>query len=76
MNNLIWVYSINWDNENNDWYPGKSMVDIVGIDNYPGNFNYQCENSAYENLHSLTGGSKIIGLTETGPIPDIDNCFN
>jgi len=28
------------------------------------------------NLHTLTGGSKVIGLTETGPIPEIDNCFN
>lgn len=42
LNNLIWVWSVNWDNQDPKWYPGKDKVDIVAIDNYPGNRNYDC----------------------------------
>jgi mannan endo-1,4-beta-mannosidase len=24
LNNLIWIYSINWDNKDSSWYPGKN----------------------------------------------------
>ena len=76
LNNLIWVYSVNWDNEDSSWYPGKNEVDIVGMDNYPGSYKYDCQSGSYTFLHGLVGGSKLIGMTEHGPIPDMESCYN
>jgi len=31
---------------------------------------------AYNFLHGVVGGSKLIGISEHGPLPDMENCYN
>jgi mannan endo-1,4-beta-mannosidase len=71
LNNLIWV----WSTPELDWYPGKNTVDIIGYDSYPGNYNYNCQLDLFMQHHKIVGGSKLIALTENGPIPNIDQCL-
>ncbi|MCU6772646.1 Mannan endo-1%2C4-beta-mannosidase [uncultured Bacteroides sp.] len=71
INNLIWV----WSSNEEEWYPGNDKVDIVGYDSYPGDFNVGVQNYMFNELYNLTGGKKIIAMTENGPLPDPDKCF-
>jgi mannan endo-1,4-beta-mannosidase len=71
LNNLIWV----WSSPETAWYPGNDSIDIVGYDSYPGNYDYDPQSSSYDRLYSLTGGNKLIAMSENGPIPDPDDCF-
>jgi mannan endo-1,4-beta-mannosidase len=71
LNNLIWV----WSTPETDWYPGNDAVDIIGYDSYPGLYNYDPQKSAFDRLYQLTGGKKIIAMSENGPIPNPDDCL-
>lgn len=71
IHNLIWVWSTN----EAEWYPGNDKVDIIGYDSYPGNYNVGVQSFMYNGLYQLTGGKKIIAMTENGPIPDPDACL-
>jgi mannan endo-1,4-beta-mannosidase len=72
IHNLIWV----WSTPESDWYPGNDKVDIVGHDSYPGNFNYGTQKNAFDKYLQLTGGKKIVTMSENGPIPDPDACLD
>ena len=71
LNNLIWV----WSTPETDWYPGNAAVDIVGNDSYPGEYNYDPQKSAFDRLYQLIGGTKLIAMSENGPIPNPDDCL-
>ncbi|MCF8227179.1 MAG: T9SS type A sorting domain-containing protein [Bacteroidales bacterium] len=71
LHNLIWV----WSTPEEDWYPGNHKVDIMGYDSYPGVNNYNAQRYWFDRLYELTGGEKLIAMTENGPIPDPDECF-
>ncbi len=71
LHNLIWI----WSTPESDWYPGNDSVDIAGYDSYPGTYNYGTQKSAFDNLYNLTGGEKLIAMTENGPIPDPEDCL-
>ena len=71
LNNLIWV----WSSSDAAWYPGNDSIDIVGYDSYPGNYVYDPQSSAFDRLYTLTGGNKLIAMSENGPIPNPDDCF-
>lgn len=73
LDNLIWVWSM--DKPYGDWYPGNDKVDIVGIDSYPGGYNYDCQKGKYNDLGNMVGWQKVMALTEVGPIPDTWSCF-
>ncbi len=72
LDNLIWV----WSTPESDWYPGNEKVDIVGHDSYPGNYNYSTQKNIFDIYHELTGGKKIVAMTENGPIPNIDTSLD
>ena len=72
LDNLIWV----WSTPESDWYPGNEKVDIAGHDSYPGNFNYSTQKNIFDIYHELTGGKKIVAMTENGPIPRIDTSLD
>jgi hypothetical protein len=72
LHNLIWV----WSTPETDWYPGNDKVDIVGYDSYPGSFNYGNQKNAFDILHNLTGGEKLVAMSENGPIPNPDECLD
>jgi hypothetical protein len=71
LHNLIWV----WSTPEEEWYPGNDKVDIIGYDSYPGAYNYGAQKFAFDELYRVTGGEKLIAMTENGPIPDPDECF-
>jgi len=71
LHNLIWV----WSTPETSWYPGNDRVDIIGHDSYPGNYNYGTQKYAFDKLFQLTGGEKLIAMTENGPIPDPEACL-
>ena len=71
LHNLIWI----WSTPETDWYPGNDKVDIIGHDSYPGNYNYGNQKTSFDVLYRLTNGEKLIAMTENGPIPNPDDCF-
>jgi mannan endo-1,4-beta-mannosidase len=74
LNNLIWVWGANGIRDlpedqafaYRDFYPGPEYVDILGADIY--HFDY--EQRDYNELLELANG-KIIALTETGELPNL-----
>ena len=68
LNNLIWV----WSTPEQDWYPGNNKLDVFGFDSYPGEFNYATQKAMFDKYYDISGGQKIIAMTENGPIPNID----
>ena len=69
VHNVIWVW--NADPADTDWCPGEEYYDVVSADIYNADFDYQSNGPTFYNLQRLTGGKKIIALSENGPIPDI-----
>ncbi|WP_312886471.1 glycosyl hydrolase [Paenibacillus foliorum] len=70
LDNLIWVWTSIDAANSGDWYPGDDYVDIVGIDKYAQAGNYGTLMIHYDNSVKLVNGSKLVALTENGPIPD------
>jgi mannan endo-1,4-beta-mannosidase len=72
IHNLIWE----WSTPEPSWYPGNTKIDIVGYDSYPGVDNYTVQKPMFDQLYTIVGGQKLIAMTECGPIPDIQKCFD
>lgn len=72
LDNLIWV----WSSEGSNYYPGNDLVDIFGYDSYPDPFDYTSKKAVFDNMYQISGGEKILALTENGPLPSIENMQN
>jgi len=72
LDNLIWV----WSEPNADWYPGNDKIDIVGVDSYPNDYDYNCNEGLWNQLLDMTSCKKMLTLAEVGAIPDIDTCHD
>ena len=70
VHNVLWVW--NPDPKDVDWNPGDERYDIVSADIYNNSFDYSSNYVMFDKLKALTGGRKIIALSENGPIPDIE----
>jgi hypothetical protein len=70
LTNLIWVFSPGASIDLADWYPGDAYVDIIGQDHYPMDGNHGAAKEIYDELVALGGGTKLVGMSENGPIPD------
>lgn len=70
VHNVLWVW--NAGENDADWNPGEAYYDIVSADIYNSPGDYSSNYATFDKLKSLTGGKKIIALSENGPIPDID----
>jgi len=70
LKNLIWV----WTSQQNDqnWYPGDDVVDIVGRDIYKDG-DHSSQILEFNQLNNDAGGKKMITLSECGSFPDVDN---
>jgi mannan endo-1,4-beta-mannosidase len=79
LNNLIWVWT-SYDYETSEaWYPGDDVVDIVGYDKYnakDGLPNGSAISSTFYNLVKLTGGKKMVTMSENDTIPRVSNLIN
>ena len=76
LNNLIWVFNA----QKSDWYPGDSVVDIVADDPYPVNNMralYTLDRGRINRFkyHANFAGSKMIMMSESDCLPDIDAMF-
>ena len=78
LDNLIWVYN----GQNKGWYPGDNYCDIIGEDIYAsvlGKTDLSSQKERFFNASLCQEKSlsikKPITLSETGTIPDIDNCI-
>lgn len=70
LHNLIWV----WNGQNEDWYPGDDVVDIMGTDIYQENHRAQKKefDKTFEMSDSPYEKEIMVALTECGAIPDPD----
>ncbi|MEO6718947.1 MAG: glycosyl hydrolase [Ferruginibacter sp.] len=70
LKNLIWV----WTREPNDesWYPGDNMVDIVGRDIYKQG-DHSSQLTEFNAVNTLYEKKKMVTMSEVGSIPDADN---
>lgn len=77
VNNLIWVWTAQYEEGYTDRmiadYPGNEYVDAVGTDIYADNDDSQV--AAYSALASMTGGKKLVAVTETGRVQNPDKCM-
>ncbi len=70
LNNLIWVWTTDVDDDALEWYPGDDYVDIIGMDIYADDYNSQYIN--FDNVKDIFAGKKMITLSECGKIPEPD----
>lgn len=67
LHNLLWVYT----GIKPDWYPGDTLVDIVGIDAYPSSPADPLSGD-WDSLLRRFDGKKLLALTEFGGVPDVE----
>ncbi len=71
LNNLIWI----WSAQGTDYYTDSSDFDIAAVDLYSDNTDNTSYYKQYQWLYSLTGGQKLIALSECGTLPDMELTF-
>lgn len=78
LDNLIWVWTLDAtvgaENDYALWYPGNDLVDIVGCDIYEENTS--AKSRQYKAAVQLTGGRKLVTVSECGNIPDPEQCLS
>ncbi|MUG47838.1 glycosyl hydrolase [Paenibacillus woosongensis] len=83
LHNLIWTYNSYVYPTSPAWYPGDDQVDIVGYDKYntiynrhdglSGVPNEDAITSIFYQLVDLTGGTKMVAMTENDTVPSLQN---
>ena len=77
LDNLIWVWTADiakgHEARNLEWYPGDEYVDIVSFDVYEDNTDAKAYQ--YQALLDMTGGRKLVTVSECGNIPDPAKCM-
>ncbi|MGZ7444673.1 glycosyl hydrolase [Paenibacillus sp. TH7-28] len=83
LHNLIWTYNSYVYSTSPAWYPGDDKVDIVGYDKYntiynrydglSGVPNEDAITSIFYQLVDLTGGTKMVAMTENDTVPSVQN---
>lgn len=77
LNNLIWVWTLDAtpgaESEWDSWYPGNDCVDMVGVDIYANDT--EAKRYQYQAAVNLSGGRKMVTVSECGNIPDPAKCF-
>lgn len=77
LNNLIWVWTVQYEQNQAAWmreaYPGDEYVDVVGVDLYEKSTTPRSD--IYKAMIDLTGGRKLVALSETGLVPDPQKCI-
>jgi hypothetical protein len=72
VRNMIWVYNPE-SGVVTDWDPGADYYDVISIDIYVNDNDNSSQASAFDKYKNASKASKIIALTENGPIPDVNN---
>jgi hypothetical protein len=72
VKNLVWVFNpeasldVSWD-------PGADYYDIISVDIYNNDNDHSSNSAAFDSFKDKWGTSKILALSENGPIPDVNN---
>lgn len=83
LHNLIWTYNSYVYSTSPAWYPGDNVVDIIGYDKYntiynrydglSGVPNEDAITTIFYQLVDLTGGKKMVAMTENDTVPSVKN---
>ncbi len=78
LDNLVWVYSPNYQNSRYEkdvlyYYPGSNYVDVAGLDYYQDNLDNLNDHNSFEMIKSL---NKPVVIAEIGPSTKKDGSFN
>ena len=77
LHNLIWV----WNGQSQDYLVDADMYDIAALDIYlPADKPFGSRYEQYVSLSRMTGGEKLLALSECSTVPDVnlmfrDNCI-
>lgn len=71
LDNLIWI----WSAQGTDYFVGNAAFDIASVDLYSDNTDNTSYYKQYQWIYSLTGGQKLIALSECGTLPDMELTF-
>ncbi|MFY0625239.1 MAG: T9SS type A sorting domain-containing protein [Reichenbachiella sp.] len=69
LNNLIWVWTEQYQIAPLEWYPGDEKVDIIGMDIYLDFMETTPSFARFDGTVGLHTGKKIITMSETATIP-------
>ena len=72
VKNMIWVFNPEGSTVTS-WDPGSEYYDILSIDIYNNENDHSSNVSAFDKFKSASNGTKILALSENGPIPDVNN---
>lgn len=75
LHNLIWVWTYQPTGDGTDpleWYPGDAYVDVVGVDVYAEDPETLMRGE-WTTLQNEYGGRKLVALTESGTLPDMED---
>ena len=72
VKNLVWVFNpeasldVSWD-------PGADYYDVISVDIYNNDNDHSSNSAAFDSFKEKWGTSKMLALSENGPIPDVNN---
>lgn len=72
VKNLVWVFNPS-STGNTEWNPGETYYDVLSIDIYNNDNDHSSNSGAFDDFKTKWGLSKILALSENGPIPDVEN---
>ena len=72
VKNMIWVFNPEGSTVTT-WDPGSEYYDVLSIDIYNSANDHSSNASAFDKFKNASNSTKIIALSENGPIPDVNN---
>jgi FlaG/FlaF family flagellin (archaellin) len=72
VKNMIWVFNPEGSTVTS-WNPGSEYYDVLSIDIYNSANDHSSNASAFDKFKNASNATKIIALSENGPIPDVNN---
>ena len=66
LNNLLWV----WNGTSAEYYVGNDSCDLASADSYTTSPKRKTACGSFLTLYGLTGGKKLLALSETGTLPE------
>ena len=72
VKNLVWVFNPEASLDVS-WNPGADYYDVVSVDIYNNDNDHSSNSAAFDSFKEKWGTTKILALSENGPIPDVEN---
>lgn len=69
---MIWVFNPEGSTVTS-WDPGSEYYDVLSIDIYNSANDHSSNASSFDKFKSASNSTKILALSENGPIPDVNN---